>query len=220
MEKNEFIQHWSYFCSLAERLDETKHYIDHGVCQKGDKNILIHGEVYSDIFKQIIVLSASEFEIISKALCQEKEKKVDNIKDISETILSEFPKIVDFQVSTPFWINVPLYAWKCKDGKVSGLEWWKAYNSIKHCEKSSYSCATLQNAILSLEALYIMELYLMYTLFDNMRIAYEYPCVYFKCKYLSYPTSMGEGKLPDFGDLSPGERMRKDFPDFFDNTLL
>lgn len=58
----------------------------------------------------------------------------------------------------------------------------------------------------------------MYTLFDNMRIAYEYPCVYFKCKYLSYPTSMGEGKLPDFGDLSPGERMRKEFPEIFDDT--
>ena len=27
---------------------------------------MIHGDVYSDIFKQIIILSASEFEIISQ----------------------------------------------------------------------------------------------------------------------------------------------------------
>lgn len=29
MEQIELIQHWNYFCSLAERLDDTKHYIDH-----------------------------------------------------------------------------------------------------------------------------------------------------------------------------------------------
>ena len=31
MEQIELIQHWNYFCSLAERLDDTKHYIDHGL---------------------------------------------------------------------------------------------------------------------------------------------------------------------------------------------
>ena len=36
---------------------------------------LVHGKVYSDIFKQIIVLAASEFEIMSKALCSAKGVK-------------------------------------------------------------------------------------------------------------------------------------------------
>ena len=31
MEQIELIQHWNYFCSLSERLDDTKHYIDHGL---------------------------------------------------------------------------------------------------------------------------------------------------------------------------------------------
>lgn len=69
MEQIELIQHWNYFCSLAERLDDTKHYIDHGLQEHDGIRELVHGKVYSDIFKQIIVLAASEFEIMSKALC-------------------------------------------------------------------------------------------------------------------------------------------------------
>ena len=56
-EQIELIQHWNYFCSLAERLDDTKHYIDHGLQKQHDGiRELVHGKVYSDIFKQIIVL--------------------------------------------------------------------------------------------------------------------------------------------------------------------
>ena len=37
MEQIELIQHWNYFCSLAERLDDTKHYIDHGLQEHNGK---------------------------------------------------------------------------------------------------------------------------------------------------------------------------------------
>ena len=56
MEQIELIQHWNYFCSLAERLDDTKHYIYHGLQEHNGKRELVHGKVYSDVFKQIIVL--------------------------------------------------------------------------------------------------------------------------------------------------------------------
>ena len=127
MEQIELIQHWNYFCSLAERLDDTKHYIDHGLQEHDGIRELVHGKVYSDIFKQIIVLAASEFEIMSKALCSAKGVKTKRIGDISETILGVFPKIIDFEVSTPFWINTPLHDWKTtridngKNVKVEGL---------------------------------------------------------------------------------------------------
>lgn len=97
MEQIELIQHWNYFCSLAERLDDTKHYIYHGLQEHNGKRELVHGKVYSDVFKQIIVLSASEFEIMSKALCHKKGVKTKKIGDISETILGTFPKIIEFE---------------------------------------------------------------------------------------------------------------------------
>ena len=162
MEQIELIQHWNYFCSLAERLDDTKHYIDHGLQEHDGIRELVHGKVYSDIFKQIIVLAASEFEIMSKALCSAKVVKTKRIGDISETILGVFPKIIDFEVSTPFWINTPLHDWKTtridngKNVKVEGLDWWFAYNSIKHDEKESIKNATFENAVLALASLYII----------------------------------------------------------------
>ena len=164
MEQIELIQHWNYFCSLAERLDDTKHYIDHGLQEHDGIRELVHGKVYSDIFKQIIVLAASEFEIMSKALCSAKGVKTKRIGDISETILGVFPKIIDFEVSTPFWINTPLHDWKTtridngKNVKVEGLsDYVQAFylrhlpsllsrgRAVPHCSivrKSGFVCHT------------------------------------------------------------------------------
>ena len=213
MDELEFGQHWVYFCSLAERLDETKHYIDHGIHNIDGSNDLIHGEVYSNIFKQIIVLAASEFEVMSKVLCLRigSEKNHMNIKDISSVILKKYPQITSFEVITPFWITNPIGGWSVRDGKVDGLEWWNAYNSIKHGNKGAMKMATLRNAIISLGALYIINLYLMYEMFENLGFAFAYPAVYFKCKYMAYPVSSGEGKLPDFGNMTAQERIQQDY---------
>ncbi len=217
MEKEEVIQHWSYFCSLAERLDKTKHYVDHRLIQTDDGYTLVHGRVYSDVFKQIIVLSSAEFEVICKALCRIKgHSSVENIIGISTEILKVFPRIIEFEVSTPFWINRPLKDWKVEGTKVVGLPWWNAYNSIKHAEKDAATHATLENAILSLESLYIMELYLVTMVFDNTEIIFTFPNVYLKCKYLSHPISSGDGRLPDFGNLTPKENAEMKYPGLFD----
>ncbi len=215
MDKTEFIQHWNYFCSLAERIDETKHYIDHGLYERNGSLELKHGKVYSDNFKQIIVLSASEFEVMSKTLCRFKGVHAENIVEISRGVLSEFPKIIKTEVSTPFWINYPLEGWKVEEDKVLGLEWWRAYTSIKHGNKDSMQCATLKNSILALEALYVLDLYLMYQIFGDLSIAYSYPTVYFRSKYTAYSVSYGEGRLPDYGDLSATDMIKVKFPGFF-----
>ncbi len=221
MDKTELIQHWNYFCSLAERLDETKHYIDHGLIEHDGEIELVHGKVYSDVFKQIIVLAASEFEIMSKALCALHGQQVKQIVDISDAILNQYPKIITFEVSTPFWINAPLQEWRVSvvnNGNnriVQGLDWWFAYNAIKHDEALSIQSATLQNAIMALGSLYIINLYIMHEIFGNMEIIFTFPCVYFRCKYLPHPISSGDGLLPDFGDCSPSEKFRRDCPELF-----
>lgn len=158
---------------------------------------------------------------MSKDLCHKKGVKIKKIGDISETILGTFPKIIEFEVSTPFWINTPLQDWKTKriyggkNIKVEGLDWWFAYNSIKHDEVGSITDATLENAIIALSSMYIIELYLMKEVFGNMSIVYTYPTVYFKCKYLPHPVSSEEGLLPDEGGLSPTERYKKECPELF-----
>ena len=214
MNDTEFIQHWNYLASLTERLDETKHYIDHGISVIDGELKLVHGDVYSDYFKQIIVLAASDFEVMSKALCNQKGKKADNIFEISECILELFPKIIESEINTPFWIAKPFAAWRIENNKKEGLEWWDAYNALKHDKENSVCLATLNNAVMALSSLYMIDLYLMYLIFGHMSVAYNSPIPYLKAKYVASPVSSGDGKLPDFGNLSAKETLNSKLPEF------
>ena len=85
MEQIELIQHWNYFCSLAERLDDTKHYIDHGLQEHDGIRELVHGKVYSDIDGQFSSVIAES---------KDKEKYIEVIAnniidgDIREILIS------------------------------------------------------------------------------------------------------------------------------------
>ena len=216
MDPQEYIQHWNYYCSLAARFDGTKDYLYHGFCQNEDgRSLMIHGDVYSDIFKQIIILSASEFEIIAKAICQAKGEKARNIKSITNILLKHFPNLPKTEIMTPFCTATPLQDWRVEEDKVVGLDWWKAYNSLKHNETDSYRKAALENAFLSVATLYILNLYLMYLLFGSLAMAYNLPPVYFRSKYTAYSVNSGEGSLPDWGNKSPFEKAAENYPKWF-----
>ena len=220
MEKTEYIQHWNYFCSLASKLEETKDYVYHGSESDADGNsYLIHGNVYSDVFKQIILLASSEFELMAKVLCEEKGKRLKkkaNIVQISKTILNEFPRITETEIDSSLWASTPLEKWSVskedKDEKVNGLDWWNAYTSLKHNEVNSYRKATLENAVSAVSALYIINLYVLYVVSGNLSVATEYPNAYFRCKYTASAVILGEGLLPDFGNLSAYEVAKQRYP--------
>ncbi len=133
MERDEFIRHWNYFCSIAKQLEETSEYVYHG---SNSEHKLELGDVYSDAFKQILLLSGAEFENMSKALCFLSgcpKESIDNIRDISIFLLNKYPRIVETTIYTKYWSTKPLEEWhintgKDKNEKVEGMEWWKAYN--------------------------------------------------------------------------------------------
>ena len=217
MDQIELLQHWNYFCSLAAELEKTKEYVYHGL-SVDDSGMLhmIHGSVYSDRLKQIIILGASEFEVVSRALCKHCGETVDTIVDISRAILHHFPMITKAEVLTAFFSGMPLSEWRINaDNRVNGLDWWRAYNSLKHNEVDSYKKATLENAVLSLACLYIVDLYLMYKLCGTLALAFNYPPVYFRSKYIAYAVNSGEGYLPDFGNQTPMEVVKEKYPGAF-----
>ena len=217
MEQTELVQHWNYFCSLAAELEATQDFVYHGLdIDNAGQPFMIHGSVYSDRFKQIIILAASEFEIMSKSLCKIYGKAAKNIVDISHIILQHSPMITQTEIITAFYSGMPLKEWHVDIGnKVIGLDWWNAYNSLKHNEVDSYKKATLENAILSLASLYILDLYLMYEVCGDLSLAYYYPPVYFRSKYTAQSVNTGEGTLPDYGNQSPLEKVKEKYPEVF-----
>ena len=180
MNDSKYIQHWNYFCSITKQLESTIDYIDHGTNYEGEEEFnLIHANVYSNAFKQIILLAGAEFEVITRNLCDNPDKEERNIVEISQSIFKKYPKLIETEVITMFWVGHPLKEWSVVqtpkgDKSVMGIDWWDVYNDLKHHKEDSFQNATLKNAVFSVAALYIIHLYLMNKQFEGL--GYISPC--------------------------------------------
>lgn len=191
---------WYYFCSLAKQLDQTTQYVDHSVVA----GKIVNGETFSYEFAKILMLAASEFEVIAKQLCSASGltiRKNASIAVISTAIIGKYPKIGNTVISTPFQKLQPLKDWAVvSDGnefRVEGLEWWNAHNEVKHDRNLKYKCATLKNCIDAMASLMVLELYLAEVLHCFRDIG-GIQCSYFSQMYgYSYVTVDGIRSLPD-----------------------
>ena len=205
MERDEFIRHWNSFCNLTNQLEETQKYVFHGL-EQGTKNEdcqLEHGKVYSDVFRQILIVACAEFENMGKALGKMNGDYCNNIVDISKSVLGNYPHIISTKVYTEFWALKPLQDWKVvldsdssNQEKIVGIDWWRAYNSIKHDEANSFKRATLDNAVMALASLYILDLYIMKISSGSLRTANDFPPRYFRCEYTANYVVTSEIELP------------------------
>ena len=217
MNENKYIQHWNYFCSITKQLESTIDYVYPGISTDNEEEIkLIHGDVYSNAFKQIILLASAEFEVLARNLCGTLDKSERNIVEISQSILEKYPKLIETEVITMFWVGRPLKDWSVNlnsknDKKVFGIDWWDAYIDMKHDKTDSFKKATLKNAVFSVASLFIIHLYLMNNQLEGLGLLNAYPPAYFKCKYEPEFVFAAEGKLPDFGDKSASEAFKEQF---------
>lgn len=138
---------WNYYLSLERDMSNTSQYIE----PSGQE------QVYSFEFAKILVLSCTEAESLFKILCYETEKrKVGNISEYKRIILSQYPRIVEAEVSVSrLNKNIkPFENW----GEEK-LNWWDAYQEVKHNREKSFSMATYINAVTALAAVYILIFY-------------------------------------------------------------
>ena len=94
MTEDDIKKNWNYFKSLAKQFQQTEEFVDHSMNSTGK---LKNGKTFSNEFAKLLLLSASEFEIIAKLLCTESGHAVSdnaNIQEISKTILSLYPNII------------------------------------------------------------------------------------------------------------------------------
>ena len=209
MTEKEVLHYWNYYCSLCKRLENTKQFVDHQV--KDDE--LLNGNVNSFEFQQIILLTAMEFENVSKAICLHIDSSFNlayaNILKITETILSTYPKIVETIVQTDYQQLQPLKDWEIaihpttNKKNVEGLSWWDDYSNIKHQSFWKFELANLSNAINALASLLVLELYLMKIELNSIELSTNKMCTYFDNPYSSQILCTHENELPDFGEVKP-----------------
>lgn len=194
---------WYYFKALASQLQNTTQYVEH--------DIDLNGQTFSNEFAKILMLSASEFEVICKSLCKESGISLSwnaNIVSITNGVLSVYPKIGQTTVMTPYLESLkPLENWKVDKvlknnrlvNRVVGIDWWEAHNNVKHDRGNYFKKATLNNCIYSMASLMVVELYLSQIVVGDVNEISTIGCDYFSFEYGLVNLEMKcADSLPDF----------------------
>ena len=208
MTENDIKINWYYFRSLTRQLHDTEQFVDHSLDVNGN---MINSSTCSNEFAKILMLAASEFEVIAKSLCVESGVSLRwnaNIIRITKEITATYANIGNTIISTPYLTMTPLCGWQViqvpnRNGnlveKVDGIQWWDDHNGVKHNRRDSFHLANLKNCIDAMGSLMVLELYLSQKAIGNVDAITTISCDYFSCDYgLSNLVVNPGNKLPDF----------------------
>ena len=157
LNRTRFEYYWSYYLSIERMLEDTRRFV---AASYENKN------TYSDEFAKIILLSCSEIDSILKIICKlkgvEKKDSEYNMK-LYVQVLSEFKNIREIAYSPDLSTYIDekaliVYPFKEMDKhkKYGGLEWWSAYQALKHNRLESATSGNLYNAVSSVVAHYTL----------------------------------------------------------------
>lgn len=185
---------WDYYMSIERELYKTVEYVE--PCEE-------NFSTYSQEYAKIINVACAEADVIFKELCMliassyKPKGKNENIDTYMRIILEKFPQIEET------WLRIdrskidifPFRGWS-DTGK---LFWWKDYQKIKHERKEHYSKANLKNAIFSVGALRILELYYLRMHSKNKNNLANKNGPFFKTVYTNELLFLSDNiDLPDF----------------------
>lgn len=151
MTYDEFIRtYWHYYLSLENKFIDTINYVE--LCED-------NFNTYSNTYIMLLQAIGSELNALFKELCHFDKSENKNIKDFVERILNDFPEIVEFEIKViGYDISFkPFKGWNV-DRPSKSLEWWEAYNQIKHNRIESIKVASLKNVIYSLSGLMLLNM--------------------------------------------------------------
>jgi hypothetical protein len=144
--------YWNYFLKLESDFHAAARYIG---CSKTNDNTC------SIEFAQQIVCINTECEALLKKICKVIDPKSSavNMGHYKRTMLIKFPKIHEASVRVARFHRTvqPFAEWNAAGGRI---EWWNAFQDIKHQRGKNFEKANLKNTLYALSALFILELYL------------------------------------------------------------
>jgi hypothetical protein len=142
--------HWNYFIALEEDLERASRYVE---------LVEANEATYSLEFAHLLFAAASEVETVMTLLCRllDPQSRTGKFAQCTSPLRKEFPRMWEEQVKVPrFGLTLrPWDEWRNNRGVPF---WWKSYNHVKHQRHSSFSEATMKNAVNALAALYLMVL--------------------------------------------------------------
>lgn len=148
---HEINQHWNYFLAIEKDLENLSRYIEFS-----ERNL----QTYSIEIAHILLSSSSEVDVMLKQYCNllEPNAKPKNIKDYKSIILSNGSDIANQKIIiNRYGLEYkPFENWIKSD---ENLDWWISNNNVKHNRNIYYHEANLQNAINSVGALLLTNVF-------------------------------------------------------------
>jgi len=148
--------HWNYFIALEDDLASVSRYIEFCTANMN---------VFSIELAHLLFAAASEVDVLAKRICDivEPSKKRRNIDDYRSVLVNSsnipirFDKLFAIQLTMPRY-GLAFTPWE-NWAQDKNPDWWRNYNNVKHARDEYFHQATLHNAINSVGALMIMNLY-------------------------------------------------------------
>ena len=151
MTRADFIKnYWDYYLSLENRMLQTSSY----VAIDPDNS-----ETFSNEYAILLQAIGGELDTFFKEYCGFNPDDIKNVTDYAKFILHDYPDIVKQSISilgTNMKIT-PFNGWDRECAKKS-LQWWKAYDDIKHSRYANKKVACQKNVLNILASLFLMEM--------------------------------------------------------------
>lgn len=142
--------YWRYYRMLEDKFLATVNYVEIDPVNFG---------CFSNEYALLLQSIGAELDNVFKVYCGFNPTERKNITDYANNILSGYPAIVndEIRVANTDVKVVPFQEWTTTAAAQS-LQWWQAFDKVKHNRYGNYQEANLENVLNALAALYILEL--------------------------------------------------------------
>ena len=143
--------HWSYFLALEQDVIKLSRFIEFTKSNY---------DTYSIELARLLMAASAEVDVIAKLLCKKinSQSVARNVHEYQNEIMAEFPWIAETKIRAPRYglTFTPWENWGI--GENMPPAWWTSHNKVKHQRDTNFHEATLQNALNSIAALFLLLL--------------------------------------------------------------
>lgn len=147
--------HWNYFLALENDLEKISRFIEFSPDNYG---------TYSIELAHLFLSASSEVDVLFKSICEIKkpDEARNNIHEYRAITQGNLKEIITERCYIPRYglAMEPFINWDNNSDK--NPDWWRSYNNVKHSRNTAFKEANLKNAINSIGALALLNLYYHY----------------------------------------------------------
>lgn len=151
MTRSEFMKnYWRYYLMLERKFINSLTYVELSV-----ENY----DTYSNEFAHLLQAIGAELDAFFKVYCNYNLSDKKTITDYATFVLTEYPEIKTQEICIQgFGLSFAPYDGWNASRPAQSLDWWRAFDNIKHSRVLNKAEASLKNVMFMLGALYLLEI--------------------------------------------------------------